>query len=150
MPDKRVWAYALGAYFGLLALIAFWPSPVDAPVQGQLAITLRWLHAHGVPRWVNYSFVEMAANVVLFIPAGLLGQLTLPRLPWWRITAAGMLISGCIEAGQYLFLPHRFASLTDVLTNTAGALLGAVAARKLAPALPRLLGRVGRRTVRRP
>lgn len=126
--STRLWAYVLGAYFGALALIAFWPSPVDAPVQGQLAAVLNWLHAHGVPRGINYNVVEAAANVALFLPVGFAGKMALPRAPWWRIAGAGLLISGGIELGQFLLLPHRFASLLDVATNTSGALIGALLA----------------------
>ena len=124
-----------------MALIVFWPNPVDAPVQGQMASTLDWLHRHGVPSWVDYAGIEAAANVALFIPAGIAGQLAFPGGHWWRVTAAGMLASGSIELVQSLLLPHRFASLLDVITNTLGALLGALLARRLAewsggPAVP--------------
>ena len=109
-----------------LALIAFWPSPVDQPVQGQLASALYLLHRHGLPSWVNYTFVEAAANVAIFVPLGIVGSLAFPTKLWWQIAALGMLISGCIELGQHLFLHHRFATLSDIVANTAGTALGAV------------------------
>jgi glycopeptide antibiotics resistance protein len=129
--STRLWAYVLGAYFGALALIAFCPSPVDAPVQGQLATALSWLHSHGVPSWFNYNVVEASANVALFVPIGFAGKMALSRASCWRVTACGLLISGCIELGQLLLLPHRFASILDVATNTVGALLGALLAQAL-------------------
>lgn len=35
-----------------------------------------------------------------------------------------MLVSGCIELGQLLFLHDRFASPSDIVTNTSGAVIG--------------------------
>lgn len=111
-----------------LALIAFSPSPVDTPVSGQLTAVLRFLHGQGIPRWFNYPFVEAAANVVLFAPVGFVGSLAFPGKCWWQIGAFGLLISGCIELGQLLFLHDRFASTLDIVTNTAGAVIGALLA----------------------
>lgn len=108
-----------------LALVAFWPSPVDAPVQGQLASVLKFLHDHGIPAWVNYQFVEASANVALFIPLGSVAALAYPRISWWQIGIFGLAVSGCIELGQLLFLHNRFASLLDLVTNTGGAVIGA-------------------------
>ncbi|MDQ0731119.1 VanZ family protein [Arthrobacter sp. B1I2] len=111
-----------------LALIAFWPSPVDQPVSGQLSVVLQFLHRHGIPWWFNYQFVEAAANVLLFIPVGFVGSLAFPAKRWWQIGAFGLLISGCIELGQLLFLHERFASPSDIVTNTSGAVIGALLA----------------------
>ncbi|MGN7200857.1 VanZ family protein [Arthrobacter sp. SAFR-044] len=111
-----------------LALVAFWPSPVDKPVSGQLAATLRFLHHHGVPGWFDYNFVEAAANIALLIPVGFVAALAFPHKKWWQIGAFGMFISGCIELGQFLFLHDRFASSSDVITNTSGAIIGALMA----------------------
>ncbi|WP_455835217.1 VanZ family protein [Pseudarthrobacter siccitolerans] len=109
-----------------LAFIAFWPTPVDQPVQGQLADILSFFHRHGIPRWFNYQFVEASANIVLFIPLGFVSLLAFPEKPWWRIGAFGLLISGCMELGQSLFLHHRFASPVDLVTNTSGTIVGAL------------------------
>ncbi|WP_327019618.1 VanZ family protein [Arthrobacter sp. Soil762] len=121
-----------------LALVAFWPSPVDEPVKGELASVLKFLHAHGIPAWFNYKFVEASANVALFIPLGAVAALAYPKKHWWHIGILGLLFSGCIELGQLLFLHNRFASLLDLVTNTGGAVLGAVLA---AAALKRLWAR---------
>lgn len=112
----------------LLAVIGFWPSPVDRPVQGQLAGTLLLLHALGIPEWINYAFVEASANVVLFIPLGIAATLAFPRRKWWQTAALGLLASACMELGQLLFLSSRFASIVDVITNTAGCVTGALLA----------------------
>ncbi|MCT9625596.1 VanZ family protein [Pseudarthrobacter equi] len=111
-----------------LTLIAFWPTPVDRPVQGLLTDVLESLHRLGFPRWINYNFAEASANVVLFIPVGFVSALSYPQKRWWQIGALGLLVSGCIELGQLLFLHDRFASSTDMVTNTSGAVIGALLA----------------------
>ncbi|MGX5714873.1 VanZ family protein [Arthrobacter sp. MAHUQ-56] len=111
-----------------LGFIAFWPSPVDQPVSGLLAAVLNFLHSHGVPGWFNYKFVEAGANVALFMPVGFVAALAFPNKRWWQIGAFGLLVSGCIELGQLLFLHDRFASPSDIVTNTSGAVIGAVLA----------------------
>jgi glycopeptide antibiotics resistance protein len=111
-----------------LALIAFWPSPVDEPIQGQLASVLKFLHAHGMPASFNYISIEASANVILFLPVGFVTALAFPKKHWWQAGAFGLLVSGSIELGQLLFLHNRFASSLDLLTNTGGAVIGALLA----------------------
>lgn len=111
-----------------LALIAFWPSPVDKPLSEQLSVVLAFLHRHGVPSCFDYKFVEATANVVLFMPVGFVAALAFPSKRWWQIGAFGLLVSGCIELGQLLFLHDRFASPSDIATNTSGAVMGALLA----------------------
>ncbi|WP_236560722.1 VanZ family protein [Arthrobacter sp. 8AJ] len=97
-------------------------------MSGQLAASLAFLHKHGIPDWINYSFVEASANVALFIPVGFVASRAFPLKIWWQIGAFGLLVSGCIELGQQLFLHDRFASPSDVMTNTSGAVIGALLA----------------------
>ena len=120
-----------------LALIAFWPTPVDRPVSGELAAFLKAIHSLGLPRWINYGFVEATANVVLFIPLGAVAVLAFPNKQWWQVTSFGILVSGCMELGQQLFLHDRFASPSDVVTNTAGCVIGVIAVRSMARLLKR-------------
>jgi glycopeptide antibiotics resistance protein len=78
---------------------------------------------------ITYMHVEGAANVLLFVPLGLMVALLLPVRRWWLAGVAGALISAAIETVQYLALSQRQASLGDVVNNTLGAVLGAVAVR---------------------
>lgn len=123
-----LWRKVLAAMLIPLALVAFWPSPVDKPVSGQLTAVLHFLHGLGLPGWFNYTFVEAAANVVLFVPVGFVSRLAFPEKRWWQIGAFGLLVSGCIELGQLLFLHDRFASPSDIVTNTSGAVIGGLVA----------------------
>ncbi|ADX74181.1 hypothetical protein Asphe3_30710 [Pseudarthrobacter phenanthrenivorans Sphe3] len=111
-----------------LAFIAFWPTPVDQPVQGQLADILQSLHEIGIPTWFNYRFVEASANVLLFVPLGIVSKLSFPEKQWWHIATFGLLISGCMELGQLLFLHNRSATPQDLVTNASGAVIGALLA----------------------
>jgi glycopeptide antibiotics resistance protein len=111
-----------------LALIAFWPTPVDQPIQGLLTRILRFLHRNGIPNWFSYRFVEASANIALFIPIGFISSLAFPKKAWWRIGAFGLLLSGTIELGQLLFLHDRFASPVDLVTNASGSVIGALLA----------------------
>ncbi|MCP9001231.1 VanZ family protein [Pseudarthrobacter sp. RMG13] len=61
--------------------------------------------------------------------------LAYPQKASWQIGNLGLIISGCIELGQLLFLHNRFASALDLVTNNGGAVIGALL---VAAALKRL------------
>lgn len=127
LDKPRFWRGVLAGSFAFLALIGFWPTPVDQPIQGGLAEILAFLHALGIPGWIDYPFVEKSANVALFIPFGIAASLAFPKKQWWQNAALGTAVSGCMELGQLLFLHNRFSTLVDVVTNSTGAVIGAVA-----------------------
>jgi len=82
---------------------------------------------------------DLALNVLAYVPLGLLLALTLyPRPRGLPAVLAAMALAACgsvlIETLQN-YLPARIASNLDVLTNVAGAALGAWAGAALAPAL---------------
>lgn len=128
LQNRRFWQLVFVTLLVPLMFVAYWPSPVDQPMQEQLADILNTLHRRGVPGWIDYNFVESAANVGLFIPVGFVTCFAFPERRWWQVSALGLLISGIMELGQLLFLHDRFASLVDLLTNTLGALAGALIA----------------------
>ena len=124
LAAPHLWRAALPGFLAFLALVGFWPSPVDQPVQRQVAGFLFFIHSRGVPGWIGYGFVEASANVALFVPVGIMAALAFPGRPWWQIGALGLLVSGFMELGQLLFLHSRFPSPLDLATNTTGCLLG--------------------------
>ncbi|MET3932790.1 VanZ family protein [Arthrobacter sp. OAP107] len=133
----------LALYLGVLAFIAFWPTPVDRPVAGRLQAALFALHRSGLPELITYNFVEFASNILLFTPIGMLAPLAFPAFHRGRIVLSAFLASCCMELGQKLFLHDRFPSAMDIVANTAGAMLGVWVLgvveqwfRKAQPALP--------------
>lgn len=121
--------FLLAALFALyliaLAIIALWPSPVDSGAAGNsLRSVLAWLRDNGAPGWFTYGFVEFSANILLFVPFGLLASASLDRRWVWTVPVAGFCISGVIELGQFLLRPDRFATLNDLVANTLGAAAG--------------------------
>lgn len=123
---RRFLAALLAGYLLVLSLIAFWPSPVDEGASGFIARGLRFLHRNGVPGWFDYSLIESGANVLLFIPFGILVAAFLTLRRAWLALPVGMVASMCIEVGQELFRPERVATPRDVLANALGAAIGTV------------------------
>jgi glycopeptide antibiotics resistance protein len=87
----------------------------------------------------TYLTVDLLGNIAVFIPLGVaLALATFPPPPnrrfgarWWlRIIAAGMLLSLGIELAQ-LAIPSRATDVDDVILNTLGTAVGAVAVRVL-------------------
>ncbi|MEA9999680.1 VanZ family protein [Cryobacterium sp. RTS3] len=126
-PLLRRWVIALAVvYVVALALIAFWPVPVDRNIDGPLLHLINWLHQHGAPGWFRYSTVEFGANIVLFIPVGVFIVVLAGARRWWWAILVGFAASCTIELCQLLFLSSRFATLNDVIANTSGAVVGAL------------------------
>jgi hypothetical protein len=100
-----------------LALIAFWPVHVGREMTGLLRALAR-----AVPL-LSSDVVEFGANVLPFVPLGILLALAMPRHRPLVVPVA-LVVTGAIEAGQALFLDERTASLRDVLANTVGAAAG--------------------------
>ncbi|MFJ6078607.1 VanZ family protein [Pseudarthrobacter sp. NPDC092419] len=128
LSNQRAWRIVLFALLGLLAFVAYWPQPVDQPVQGALTAVFKFLHRHGIPHWVDYELLEASANIALFIPIGFASCLAFPKKSFWLIGAFGLGISACLELGQLLCLHNRFPSPLDLVTNTSGAVIGAALA----------------------
>jgi uncharacterized membrane protein YdcZ (DUF606 family) len=68
--------------------------------------------------------VDVLNNLLLFVPLGV--GLTLLELRVRSVVLAGILISFAVESLQYLGIPGRDPSLSDLVTNTTGSWLGAV------------------------
>ena len=114
-------------YFAALAGILFWPSPVDRPIDGALTHVIMWLHSHGLPQWfIGYRKIEFAANILLFIPFGIILTLRLHRPWWWLSVIIAAAVSGAVELAQGIFLPQRFPAWSDIVANTFGAFIGAI------------------------
>lgn len=112
--EPRAW---LVVYVVTLALIAFWPVPVDSGAGPFLRTVTRLFPM------LTYDRIEFGANVVLFVPWGLLLTFLLPTQRWLVLPIA-FLTTFAIECGQGLALAARTPSVHDMVANTAGACLG--------------------------
>ena len=118
---------AYAGYLECVGYLVFSPGQ-DAP-GGALQRVRDALAALGLA--VGSVPLEIASNVVLFVPLSLLGVFVLGRPGVLHWAGAGLLASAFIEGVQGLFLDQRVASATDLVANTAGAVVGAVAAALL-------------------
>ncbi len=88
----------------------------------------------------DYALADAVANVVLFLPVG--WALARTRMRWLSSLALVLGTTIGIESLQHGFVPGRVASLSDILTNTAGGVAGMAL-----PALRRWIVESGRRAL---
>lgn len=125
--------YLFAAYVLLIAYASL------HPLVGWRSIGLSPFAFIGAP-WPRYvTGFDVGANVLGYVPLGALAVLALRPLATGALavtiaTAAGLVLSTALE-GLQTYLPDRIQSNLDVLTNTAGAFIGAVAGVWLAPRL---------------
>ena len=120
----RTWTVILIGWILFIIVLCSFPWWVESPQWGRV----RWIPLLDVLRWPHPRVLRDAiANFILYIPLGfayararvasggkLVGEATL----------VGLLLSMTCELYQ-VFSPVRFPSMTDVLTNSLGALAGA-------------------------
>ncbi|GAA0420002.1 VanZ family protein [Leifsonia naganoensis] len=122
MP-RRVLAAVTAVYLLVVAWITLNPFPPD-PHGNRLLTSLLALFADTpLLAWVTYDVVEFSANIVMFVPMGVLLTLLLGREHWWLALALGVVATLTIEFVQ-LFLPARFSDPRDLLANTLGTVVG--------------------------
>jgi VanZ family protein len=94
-----------------------------------------WHHMMNQRSWWT-GMGDVAGNVVLFLPVGVLGWALMrpSRLPMWLIAAlvvgVGVAFAFALQVAQ-LFVPSRDAAWSDVVWNAAGLLLGLLLAAPL-------------------
>jgi glycopeptide antibiotics resistance protein len=86
------------------------------------------LRAGGAPEsLVAGKRVETLMNVLVISPLTFFGHWAFPGRSWQDWTAYGFVGSMAVETTQGLYLSARSPEYVDVVANTAGALLGALA-----------------------
>ncbi len=113
-------AYVLLVVYGSLHRVTGWRNPGTGPFE---FVTAPW------PLYV--TGFDIAANVIAYVPLGLLGVLAVaPRLAgapaWLAATLGGAALSFAMEALQ-TYLPNRIESNVDFAANALGAAIGAFA-----------------------
>jgi glycopeptide antibiotics resistance protein len=122
----------LVVYLVALAFVVFLPAREASNVTGFVGVIAGWLSAFGLPRTAADVGVEFVANIALFVPLGLLVRLLRPTLwNWWPVALLAVVSSATIEVLQ-LVIPGRVTTLSDVIANTLGALVGLALAKWLA------------------
>jgi VanZ family protein len=119
LPHAMAAMYALAIAYASLQPFGEWIAPVP-----------------GTPFWTSASWsfratrFDIVANVLAYVPLGLFVALIPPRAtPAFRAVVAmlcGIALSSAMETGQW-YLPARDANTTDLVANTAGALVGGLA-----------------------
>jgi glycopeptide antibiotics resistance protein len=113
----------LALYLVLLAVALFSPSSEQ---QSNAVVWLEdLLRVLGAPpRLTGYDRLEVVMNAVIVAPATFLASMVVPRFGWRDWTCFGFVAALTVEAAQGVLLPGRQASFSDVVANTAGALIG--------------------------
>ena len=106
-----------------------------SPFSGWRDQGLYFIDVLGAPLSLTYTPFDAALNVIAYIPLGLLASVTLRKhfglLPSLLSgLVAGVLLSVSMEYLQ-MYLPTRVSSNMDILSNSSGALLGAVMAMSI-------------------
>jgi hypothetical protein len=116
---RSIAAWILGAYLLALTLIAFWPSPVDAGAGPLIRLITR------IVPMLTYARLEFGANILLFVPLGVL--LTLILRDRALVLPIAIVLTLAIESVQGVLLDRRTPSELDMVANTAGACIGLLA-----------------------
>jgi hypothetical protein len=111
------------ASVGLLAVAGATLIPLPQQTAASASTSL-WCLVCG-----EYGGVDVLNNILLFLPLGLGIRLSGFRV--MRVVAFGALLSLVIELLQFAIIPGRDASLSDVVTNTLGTWVGAMAGTHL-------------------
>ena len=119
------------AYLVVLALIVFLPAREAGRLTGVVGWLALLVGKLGIPVDPAYVVLEFTANILLFLPFGLLATVAYPRLRPVLVIAIGFASSVVIELVQ-LAIPSRYATVSDVIANTVGAAIGCLAAVAMA------------------
>ncbi|MCA0144857.1 VanZ family protein [Blastococcus sp. LR1] len=120
--SRRVAVVGLVAYLAVLASLTLGASPGAVfTAVAQQARTFEDL------QWVRAGDVERTANVLVFVPVGLLVCFALPRVSRLWVWVLCVLLSLTVEGAQFV-LPGRDSTPIDVVTNSTGAAIGVLLA----------------------
>lgn len=121
MRLPRLGALLAGIGLPAILVLTLFPDPRRAPVADATPLLCLVCGESGG--------ADVVLNLLLFTP--LAAGLALLGWRWTRVVAVCALLSLAVETTQYLAGTGRDASLSDVLTNTASAGLGAAVALRL-------------------
>ena len=111
-------------YLVALGLMTLSPAPPQPSSMGLFQSLLRFFSRHDATAWLTNDPVEFLANILLFVPVGVLVLLMLGRRWWWVGILVGLVLTLGIETAQQV-MPARVSDPRDLVANTLGAALGA-------------------------
>jgi len=114
----------MAVYLAAVAMVTLTPATEGG--HSPIWYVMQVLHRIAGLGWVTEPQLELAANVVMFVPLGLLGVPLVGRPRWWWVIVAGALLTCFIETVQ-LGVPGRVSDVRDLVANTSGAALGTAA-----------------------
>lgn len=122
---SRAWVGALVfLYLFVVFCIVFVIRMSDLHLPEIVSEALHSMQQYGLPENVRFGHVEAAANVLLFVPLGVLMPLWFKTRRWITAWLMCFALSVAIESVQILLLSHRVGSVRDVICNGIGAGLG--------------------------
>jgi VanZ family protein len=129
--SKRLSRYLIAGYTLLIIYASL------SPFAGWREQGLSFLDVLAAPLGQTYTPIDALANLLAYIPFGLLLALALrtrfgSRQSIMLTVLGGTLLSASMEYVQ-MYLPMRTSSNIDLLTNSSGTLLGAILAIRAAP-----------------
>lgn len=119
------------AYVAFVGWVTLGPQPVSPDPNSPLRQLIRAILATAPGAVLGYAGLEFLANVLLFVPVGILFAVLLGRRRWWLAIVVGVGMTVTIETAQ-LFIPTRVSDIRDIIANTAGAALGVALVRGIA------------------
>ena len=121
----------LPLYLAIVCLIVFSPSAGATQVTGWVAWVVTRIDEMRTAHEPAYIALEFLANVAMFIPLGVLVWLAFARPRWWVVALFGFATTVTIELVQKT-MPTRYSTVSDVVANTLGAIVGVLVVRVLA------------------
>lgn len=123
--------FPYGAYFALLLLLGYLVILLKVTFTGRAPSYGHYANFHLFRAWweawnafSQQAWLNVLLNVAMFAPFGaLLALFGKPLRHWYTLTAAGLVLSLCVELGQYATGVGLF-DVDDLFCNTLGALLG--------------------------
>jgi glycopeptide antibiotics resistance protein len=116
------------AYLLALAIVTLTPSTSGERVFSLLGRLVAGLQSYERAEWISYSGAEFVANILVFVPLGVLLVLLFGRRHWFAVVVAGLLASCWIELAQSIWLGDRAGDPRDIASNTIGTVVGVVCA----------------------
>ncbi|WP_411732528.1 VanZ family protein [Paeniglutamicibacter sp.] len=117
---------AIVAYLSVVFVMAFMLRLGDMRLPETVGGVLDGIQGHGLLLGVRFGHVEAAANILFFVPLGMLLPLVFSRRRIFVGWCCAVGLSVCIELVQYFFLDGRVGSVRDVICNALGAAFGAL------------------------